>query len=99
MKDLKKRYTILNRMDSNNMSIRLTLNKWGYTYYLKYYGKPIKDTCHSAINIWGKDAEGFCDEDMTIEKLKADICKLIDDQRTVIVRELKKAGIYEPADV
>jgi len=99
MKDLKKRHTALNKLDSNSMSIRATINKWGYTFNLKYYGQPRKDVCFGSCNFWANKNDGYWGEDDAIERLKADICKSIDDQRKVIVRELKKAGVYEPSEL
>jgi len=81
------------------MSVRVTLNKWGYNLYVKYYGKPEKDSHSFFTNIWGKDSDDYYDEDNIIAELKSEICRLIDEQRTVIIDELQKAGVYEPADV
>lgn len=79
------------------MSIRGTINKWGYSFYIKYYGQPERDVNRSSAGFWANENDGYWGEGDAIERLKADICKSIDAQRKVIVRELKRAGVYEPS--
>lgn len=101
MTDLEReRMKKFNKMEQVSMSIRTTLNKYGYTFNLKYYGQPEKDVCMGSVGFWANENDGHWGERDAIERLKVDICKSIDAQRKVIVQELKKAGLYEPsADV
>lgn len=97
--ELKQRAKKFNKAKRNSLTIRITLNKFGFNLNTTNYGKPSANTYSGSYNIWGKDSNGDYCEDEAVADLKAKVCAMIDEQRKIIVNDLNEAGLYEPADV